>query len=83
MDGELDVAALAVALVRRTGDTVVVSDEVGLSVHPPTAAGRRFVDALGTVNRAVTEIADEAWLVVAGRLVALEPEPAWPLDGPR
>jgi nicotinate-nucleotide--dimethylbenzimidazole phosphoribosyltransferase len=83
MDGEPDAAALAVALVRRTGDTVVVSDEVGLSVHPPTAAGRRFVDVLGTMNRAVAQIADEVWLVVAGRVVALEPEPAWPVDGPR
>jgi len=61
-----------------------VSDEVGLSVHPPTAAGRWFVDALGTVNRAVAAVADEAWLVVAGRVVALAPEPVWPAaDGPR
>lgn len=83
MDGEPDGTALAAALVDRSGPTVVVSDEVGLSVHPPTAAGRWFVDALGAVNRAVVSVADEAWLVVAGRVVALEPEPAWPSDGSR
>ena len=83
VDGEPDGAALAAALAGRPGHTVVVSDEVGLSVHPPTAAGRRFVDALGTVNRAVAAVADEAWLVVAGRVVALAPEPVWPVDGPR
>jgi adenosylcobinamide kinase/adenosylcobinamide-phosphate guanylyltransferase len=83
MDGAPDGAALAAALVDRRGHTVVVSDEVGLSVHPTTAAGRRFVDALGAVNRAVIAVADEAWLVVAGRVVALEAEPAWPVDRPR
>lgn len=72
----VDTAALCVALIGRRGDTVVVSDEVGSGVHPSTEAGRRFRDALGTVNRAVAEVADEAWLVVAGRLVALA-RPPW------
>jgi len=84
VEAQPDGAALAEALAGRPGHTVVVSDEVGLSVHPPTAAGRWFVDALGTVNRAVAAVADEAWLVVAGRVVALAPEPVWPAaDGPR
>ena len=39
------------ALRRRTGDTVVVSEEVGLGVHPSSELGRRFRDALGAVNR--------------------------------
>ena len=56
----------------RTGDTVVVSEEVGLSVHPTTEAGRRFVDVLGEVNRAVGDAADRVLLVVAGRVVPLE-----------
>src|SRR5205807_2011410 len=37
----VDVRGLCDALGRRTGDTIVVSDEVGLSVHAPSAAGRR------------------------------------------
>ena len=69
----IDVGALCDALRARTGDTVVVSDEVGLAVHPSTAEGRIFRDALGTVNRAVSAVADAAYLVVAGRALALPP----------
>ena len=52
-DMEVDADALCEALVERHGDTVVVSEEVGLSVHPSTAAGRRFQDVLGLVNQQV------------------------------
>jgi adenosyl cobinamide kinase/adenosyl cobinamide phosphate guanylyltransferase len=69
----VDVDGLCAALRARTGDTVVVSDEVGLGVHPSSDAGRRFRDALGAVNQAVAAVADRAWLVVAGRVLVLEP----------
>jgi adenosyl cobinamide kinase/adenosyl cobinamide phosphate guanylyltransferase len=62
---------LVAALEARRGHTVVVSEEVGLSVHAPTAAGRRFVDALGDVNQAVADVATEVLLVVAGRVLPL------------
>ena len=52
--------------------TVLVSDEVGMGVHPPTAVGRRFRDALGEVNTAVAAEADVALLVVAGRVLRLD-----------
>ena len=66
-----DVAGLCRALAGRAGDTIVVSEEVGLGVHAPTEAGRRFADALGEVNRAVAEMADEVLLVMAGRVLPL------------
>jgi cobalamin 5'-phosphate synthase/cobalamin synthase len=66
-----DVAALRAALLARVGDAVVVSEEVGLGVHPSSELGRRFRDALGAVNVAVADIADEVLLVVAGRLLAV------------
>jgi adenosyl cobinamide kinase/adenosyl cobinamide phosphate guanylyltransferase len=69
-----DPAPLVEALRRRGRPTVVVGEEVGLSLHAPTPIGRRFVDALGTVNEAVSRAADEALLVVAGRALRL-PEP--------
>lgn len=68
----VDADALCAALAGRRGDTVVVSDEVGLGVHPSTEAGRRFRDALGALNRRVAEVADEVVLVVAGRVLPLE-----------
>jgi adenosyl cobinamide kinase/adenosyl cobinamide phosphate guanylyltransferase len=60
-------------LVKRDGDTVLVSDEVGLAVHPSSAEGRWFRDALGLLNHAVAAVADKAYLVVAGRALELPP----------
>jgi len=60
------------ALADRSSTTIVVGEEVGLGVHPETPVGRRFRDALGEVNRAVADVADEVLLVVAGRALPLE-----------
>jgi adenosyl cobinamide kinase/adenosyl cobinamide phosphate guanylyltransferase len=60
--------------------SILVSEEVGLGVHPPTEVGRRFRDALGDVNRAVASVADAVYLVVAGRVIdlsAAEPLERW------
>jgi adenosyl cobinamide kinase/adenosyl cobinamide phosphate guanylyltransferase len=69
----VDARALCDGLTGRAGSTVVVSDEVGLGVHPASERGRRFRDALGTLNQAVAVMADEVLLVVAGRLLRLDP----------
>ena len=69
---EVDVDELCRALSSRAGDTVVVSDEVGLGVHPSTEVGRAFRDALGLVNQAVATVAAEVLLVVAGRALVLD-----------
>jgi adenosyl cobinamide kinase/adenosyl cobinamide phosphate guanylyltransferase len=69
---DVDVAGLCEALRRRAGAAVVVSEEVGLGVHPSSDAGRRFRDALGALNRAVADTADRVLLVVAGRVLPLE-----------
>lgn len=70
-DLDPDVVALVDALRARRSATILVSEEVGLAPHAPSELGRRFVDALGEVNRAVSAVADHALLVVAGRAVAL------------
>ena len=66
-----DGPSLCSALLARRGDSVVVSDEVGLSVHPETDVGVRFRDALGALNAQVAAIADRSVLVVAGRALPL------------
>jgi adenosylcobinamide kinase/adenosylcobinamide-phosphate guanylyltransferase len=66
-----DGPALCAALAGRAGATVVVSEEVGLGVHAATDVGRRFADALGTLNRQVADAADQVLLVVAGRVLPL------------
>jgi adenosyl cobinamide kinase/adenosyl cobinamide phosphate guanylyltransferase len=71
-DLEPDVDGLLGALAARRGDTVIVSDEVGLGVHPSTEVGRRFRDVLGAANAAVADAAYEVLLVVAGRVLPLD-----------
>jgi len=69
----VDSDALCRALADHDGDVIVVSDEVGLGVHPSSGPGRRFRDALGLVNQAVAVVADDVSLVVAGRVLRLDP----------
>ncbi|MGH8992460.1 MAG: bifunctional adenosylcobinamide kinase/adenosylcobinamide-phosphate guanylyltransferase [Acidimicrobiia bacterium] len=75
-DPEPDLDGLVAALTTRAGDTIVVSEEVGLGVHPVTEVGRRFADTLGEANRRLAEVADRCLLVVAGRVVELPPSPS-------
>jgi adenosylcobinamide kinase/adenosylcobinamide-phosphate guanylyltransferase len=63
---EAEAAELVAAVARPPGALVLVSNEVGWGVHPETALGRRFRDALGLVNQAVARAADEVILMVAG-----------------
>lgn len=75
----VDHGQLVAALGRRAHDgraTVLVSEEVGMGVHPASEAGRRFRDALGRLNEEVAEAAGAVLLVVAGRVLRLDrPDP--------
>ena len=62
-------AAAAVAV--RAAPTVVISNEVGLGVHPETDVGRQFRDVLGRVNQIWAAAADRSLLLVAGRALPL------------
>lgn len=68
-DGE--VTELLVALRSRDAATILVTEEVGLAIHPPDALSRRYVDALGLLNQQLAEVADRVLLVVAGRVLEL------------
>ena len=70
-------------IIRRPGDTIVVTNEVGEGVVPAYESGRVFRDILGRANRILANEADCAYLVVCGRLVDLTSMPrhaAWPSD---
>ncbi|MEM1332991.1 MAG: bifunctional adenosylcobinamide kinase/adenosylcobinamide-phosphate guanylyltransferase, partial [Actinomycetota bacterium] len=56
---------------RRGAPTVVVSNEVGLGIHPETELGRRYRDTLGRVNQVWARAADTSLLLVAGRALPL------------
>jgi len=65
------VAEAAAAVERRTADTVLVTNEVGLGVVPAHRSGRLFRDLLGLVNQELAAACDEVHLVVAGRVLVL------------
>ena len=52
--------------------SIIVTNEVGLGVVPPTPLGRRYRDALGRANQLVAAAADEVTLMVAGLEVKLK-----------
>lgn len=56
----------------RSGPTIVVGNEVGTGIVPGDPASRRYRDLLGRVNAAWSRVADRAFLVVAGRVLALD-----------
>ena len=58
--------ALATLVANPRADLRLVSNEVGLGVHPPTAEGLRFRDVLGLVNQRVAAAAHRVVLMVAG-----------------
>ena len=62
------------AAVGAFGSTLVlVSPEVGLTVVPATASGRRFADELGSLNQRLAGLCDQVVLVVAGQPVPIKP----------
>ncbi len=61
-----EVGAIVRCVSEIDADLIVVSNEVGMGVVPPSAAGRAFRDLLGRANQLVAEAADEVILMVAG-----------------
>lgn len=80
---EARVSQVVSSLIRRAGDTIVVTNEVGDGVVPAHASGRVFRDILGRANQSLVSASDAAYLVVAGRLIDLAALPGtarWPTD---
>ncbi|MEL6529504.1 MAG: bifunctional adenosylcobinamide kinase/adenosylcobinamide-phosphate guanylyltransferase [Pseudomonadota bacterium] len=65
-DIESDVQRLVACLQGRSGQTILVSNEVGSGIVPDNALGRRFRDEQGRLNQRLTAISDRVELVVAG-----------------
>jgi adenosylcobinamide kinase/adenosylcobinamide-phosphate guanylyltransferase len=81
-----DADELATVLGERDVSLIVVSNEVGEGVHPPTEIGLRFRDLLGAVNQRIAAAADLVTLMVAGIPVPIKratPEPPWSERGDR
>lgn len=72
---EARAAELAGALRRAPCHVVVVTNEVGMGVHPETPLGRTFRDLAGRAHQALARAADEIHLAVLGTLLRLKPGP--------
>ena len=69
-----DVITDLLAAVNAFSSTLVlVSPEVGLTVVPATASGRRFADELGSLNQRMAALCEQVVLVVAGQAVPIKP----------
>jgi adenosylcobinamide kinase/adenosylcobinamide-phosphate guanylyltransferase len=68
--GEAEVRSEIEGLLTLTQESslqlIVVSNEVGLGLVPPTRLGRQFRDLLGVANQILAAAADEVVLMVAG-----------------
>jgi adenosylcobinamide kinase/adenosylcobinamide-phosphate guanylyltransferase len=62
---------LLVAMDSCKGAVIVVSEQAGWGVVPPTAIGGLFRDRLGELEQQVMALASSGWLVVAGRAIDL------------
>lgn len=66
---------LAKLLRERLVSIILVSNEVGQGVHPPTELGRRFRDLLGVVNQRLAAAADRVTLMVAALPLTVKDTP--------
>ena len=64
--------ALLAALQARSGDVILVSNEVGLGLVPEHALGRQFRDLAGWLNQALAAEADTVVFVAAGLPLTLK-----------
>jgi adenosylcobinamide kinase/adenosylcobinamide-phosphate guanylyltransferase len=81
VDGDADEAvearieALCRVLASPPCHVVLVTNEVGMGVHPETPLGRRFRDLAGRAHQRVAEVADEVHFAVMGVVLRLSPGP--------
>ncbi len=66
---QAEVDDLVAAVLSFPAALALVSPEVGLTVVPATAAGRRFADELGMLNQRLADCCERVVLVVAGQPV--------------
>jgi adenosyl cobinamide kinase/adenosyl cobinamide phosphate guanylyltransferase len=61
-----EVEGITKARASRQGRLFVVTNEVGLGVHPATPLGRWYQDGLGAANQRLAAVADSVLMMVSG-----------------
>jgi len=67
------VERVVAVLQKRAFHAVLVTNEVGMSIHPPTALGRAFVEICGFAHQRFARAADEVHLAVLGTTLRIKP----------
>jgi adenosylcobinamide kinase/adenosylcobinamide-phosphate guanylyltransferase len=60
-------------LSKRHQHSIIVTNEVGMSVHPPTPLGRAFVEACGWSHQRLARAADEIYVALLGTVLQIRP----------
>jgi adenosylcobinamide kinase/adenosylcobinamide-phosphate guanylyltransferase len=53
-------------LLQQDCTLLVISNEIGMGLHAPTEAGRKFADLQGWLNQHIAQRADHAIFMVSG-----------------
>jgi adenosylcobinamide kinase/adenosylcobinamide-phosphate guanylyltransferase len=69
---EFDRLLEKVKQAERPTTLILVSNEIGLGLHPMNEAGRKFVDLQGWMNQYAAQKADQATLMVSGLPLVLK-----------
>jgi adenosylcobinamide kinase / adenosylcobinamide-phosphate guanylyltransferase len=72
---ERRVDELAKALGRVPCHVILVTNEVGMGLHPDTPLGRTFRDLAGRAHQKLSAVSDEVHFAALGLLVRLKPTP--------
>lgn len=63
-------------IFERPGHWIFVTNEIGMGVHAPTEAGRKFVELQGWVNQLIAERSSNVILMISGIPVVVKQKPA-------
>ena len=67
-----EVIRLIKSLQSSERSTLVITNEVGSGIAPPTVIGNDYADELGTANRLIANAADQVTLLVAGQALRIK-----------
>ncbi len=52
--------------IQQEMNLIIISNEIGMGVHPETSVGRKFIDLQGWMNQHIAEKSDTVTLMVSG-----------------
>lgn len=71
-DPAAETETLADAVAESEGRVILVSNELGMGLHPEKALSREFRDAHGRMNQRIADCVDRVEFVVAGQPLAIK-----------